>query len=238
MRRAIAFLTPFGVSDSPTATTLAWFPLVGAAIGLVVGGVWWIAAKAWVALLAGAVAVIADLAVTGLLHFDGLADAGDGLIAPMSRTRRLDVMADPAIGAFGAITVGAVLLLRWGAFASLRPAPLVVAGLWCASRTSMIAITEFLPYARTAGLVKSFLGADGRQRLLKRGAFVGGVALSAGLVLVGRGLHGLAALGAELLAIALVAAFSRHRLGGYTGDVLGAAGVVGETIGLLILATR
>jgi adenosylcobinamide-GDP ribazoletransferase len=238
VRRAIAFLTPFGVSDSPTATTLAWFPLVGAAIGLVVGGVWWIAAKAWVALLAGAVAVIADLAVTGLLHFDGLADAGDGLIAPMSRTRRLEVMADPAIGAFGAITVGAVLLLRWGAFASLRPAPLVVAGLWCASRTSMIAITEFLPYARTAGLVKSFLGADRRQRLLKRGAFVGGVALSAGLVLVGRGLHGLAALGAELLAIALVAAFSRHRLGGYTGDVLGAAGVVGETIGLLILATR
>ena len=40
------------------------------------------------------------------------------------------------------------------------------------------------------------------------------------------------------IAIALVAAFSRHRLGGYTGDVLGAAGVVGETIGLLILATR
>ena len=102
----------------------------------------------------------------------------------------------------------------------------------------MIAITEFLLYARPAGLVKSFLGADGRQRALKRGSIVAGVALSAGLVLDGRGLHGLAALGAELLAIALVAAFSRHRLGGYTGDVLGAAGVVGETIGLLILATR
>ncbi len=238
MRRAISFLTPFGVSDTPTATTLAWFPLVGAVIGFIVGGVWWLAAKAWVALLAGAVAVIADLAATGLLHFDGLADAGDGLIAPMSRARRLEVMADPAIGAFGAITVGAVLLLRWGAFASLRPAPLVVAGLWCASRTSMIAITEFVPYARPAGLVQTFLGTNGHQRALKRGAIVAGAALSVGLVVVGRGLHGLVALGAELLAIAVVAAFSRHRLGGYTGDVLGAAGVVGETIGLLILATR
>jgi adenosylcobinamide-GDP ribazoletransferase len=238
VRRAIAFLTPFGVSDTPTASTLAWFPLVGAVVGFVVGGVWWLAAKAWVALLAGAIAVIADLAVTGLLHFDGLADAGDGLIAPMTRSRRLEVMADPAIGAFGAITVGAVLLLRWSAFASLRPAPLVVAGLWCASRTSMIAITEFLPYARPTGLVQSFLGATGQQRTLKRSAIAAGVALSAGLVVVGRGLHGLAALGAELLAIALVAAFSRHRLGGYTGDVLGAAGVVGETIGLLILATH
>jgi adenosylcobinamide-GDP ribazoletransferase len=238
VRRAIAFLTPFGVSDTPTASTLAWFPLVGAVVGFVVGGVWWLAAKAWVALLAGAIAVIVDLAVTGLLHFDGLADAGDGLIAPMTRSRRLEVMADPAIGAFGAITVGAVLLLRWSAFASLRPAPLVVAGLWCASRTSMIAITEFLPYARPTGLVQSFLGATGQQRTLKRSAIAAGVALSAGLVVVGRGLHGLAALGAELLAVALVAAFSRHRLGGYTGDVLGAAGVVGETIGLLILATH
>jgi adenosylcobinamide-GDP ribazoletransferase len=215
-----------------------WFPLVGALLGFVVGGVWWLAAKAWVGLLAGAIAVIVDLAVTGLLHFDGLADAGDGLIAPMSRERRLEVMADPAIGAFGAIIVAAVLLLRWSAFAALRPEPFVVAGLWCASRTSMIAITEFLPYARPTGLVKQFLGSSARQRVLKRGAIVVGVGMSAGLVIVGRNLHGLVALGAELVAIALVAAFSRHRLGGYTGDVLGAAGVVGETIGLLILATR
>lgn len=238
MRRAIAFLTPFGVSRTPTDTTLMWFPLVGALLGFVVGGVWWLAAKAWVGLLAGAIAVIVDLAVTGLLHFDGLADAGDGLIAPMSRERRLEVMADPAIGAFGAIIVAAVLLLRWSAFAALRPEPFVVAGLWCASRTSMIAITEFLPYARPTGLVKQFLGSSARQRVLKRGAIVVGVGVSAGLVIVGRNLHGLVALGAELVAIALVAAFSRHRLGGYTGDVLGAAGVVGETIGLLILATR
>jgi adenosylcobinamide-GDP ribazoletransferase len=51
-------------------------------------------------------------------------------------------------------------------------------------------------------------------------------------------MRGLAALGAELIAIVLVALFSRRRLGGYTGDVLGAAGVVGETIGLLALAVR
>jgi adenosylcobinamide-GDP ribazoletransferase len=157
-----------------------------------------VAGREGVGLIAGAVAVIIDLAVTGLLHFDGLADAGDGLIAPMSRERRLEVMADPTIGAFGAITVGAVLLLRWSAFATLRPDPFVVAGLWCASRTSMIALTEFMTYARPSGLVETFLGVDALQRLFKRGSIAAGVALSAGLVLVGQSVHGLVALGADL----------------------------------------
>jgi adenosylcobinamide-GDP ribazoletransferase len=200
---------------------------------------WWLAAKLWLRLLAGAVAVAVDLALTGLLHFDGLADAGDGLLAPLTRERRLAAMADPSIGAFGALTVGAVLLLRFGAFASLRPSPLVIAGLWCASRTAMVAITEALPYARPDGLVQSFLGARSTlQRGLLRGSLVGGIALSAALVVIARGVRGVAALGAELIAIALVALFSRRRIGGYTGDVLGAAGIIGETVGLLALAVR
>jgi adenosylcobinamide-GDP ribazoletransferase len=67
---------------------------------------------------------------------------------------------------------------------------------------------------------------------------VGGLALAAGLVMIGKGARGLIALGAELVAITLVALFSRRRLGGYTGDVLGAVAVIGETIGLLALAGR
>jgi adenosylcobinamide-GDP ribazoletransferase len=77
VKRALAFLTPFGVASTPNETTLAWFPLVGALVGFGVGGLWWLAAKAWAPLLAGAIAVVGDLVFTGLLHFDGLADAGD-----------------------------------------------------------------------------------------------------------------------------------------------------------------
>lgn len=239
MKRAVSFLTPFGRATAPNDTTLAWFPLVGALIGLAVGGIWWIAAKWWVALLAGAVAVAADLALTGFLHFDGLADAGDGLLAPLTRERRLAAMADPAIGAFGALSVAAVLLVRFASFATMRPAPLAIAGLWCASRTAMVAITECVPYARPEGLVQSFLGPhSAARRLLLLAAVVGGVALSVVLMLFGRGLRGLVALVGELIGVALVAWFSRQRLGGYTGDVLGAAGVIGETIGLLVLAAR
>jgi adenosylcobinamide-GDP ribazoletransferase len=240
MKRALAFLTPFGVASTPNETTLAWFPLVGALVGFGVGGLWWLAAKAWAPLLAAAIAVVGDLVFTGLLHFDGLADAGDGLLAPMSRERRLEVMSDPVIGAFGAVTIAVVLILRWGSFASLRPEPFVIAGLWCGSRTAMIIITESLSYARPSGLVQRFLTTDGSPglRVVRRLAVVVGVAASVVLVTIEGGFHGAIALGAELLAIALVALFSRHRLGGYTGDVLGAAAVVGETIGLLILAIR
>jgi adenosylcobinamide-GDP ribazoletransferase len=220
---------------------MAWFPLVGAVLGLVTGAIWWLVAKAWPPLTAATLVVLADLVLTGGLHFDGLADADDGLIAPMPKERRLEAMADPAIGAFGALSIAVVLLLRFGALAELRPAPLVLGGLWCASRTSMVIIAESLPYARTSGIVQSFLGTSTRstrQRGFVLGASALGFLLAAALVALGLGTRGLLALVGELVAMALVAAFAWRRIGGFTGDVLGAAGVVGETVGLLILVTR
>jgi len=249
MRRALAFLTPFGPAATPSAATLGWFPVVGAAIGLAVGGIWWGAAHAWSAPAAAAIAVAADVALTGYLHLDGLADAADGLVPPLDRERRLAAMADPAVGAFGAVTVATVLLLRFGALASARPAPLVVAALWCGSRTAMAVIARTLPYARPGGLATAFAPAvpagsaitGGRVSRFGAGALVPalvGTTLSVALAVGGRGLHGLAALGGEAVGVGAVAALSWRRLGGFTGDVLGAAGVVGETVGLLVLAAR
>jgi len=241
MGRALSFLTLFGRASAPNETTLVWFPVVGAVLGLVIGEIWWLAAKAWPPLTVAVVVVVADLVLTGGLHFDGLADAGDGLLAPLTKERRLQAMSDPAVGAFGALSVVAVLLLRFTAFAGLRPAPLVLAGLWCASRTSMAIIAETLPYARTTGIVQRFLGTSprgARQRVFVLSASALGLLLAAGLVVLGRGARGLWALVGELAAMGAVAMFSWRRVGGFTGDVLGAAGVVGETVGLMILVTR
>jgi adenosylcobinamide-GDP ribazoletransferase len=240
MISATSFLTIFGRAEKPTRNTLLWFPVVGLLVGLVVGSLWWLAGKAWPALPSAAVVLVADLLLTGLLHFDGLADAADGLVAPLSRERRLEAMADPAIGAFGVVVVGAVLILRFSSFAVLRPTPLVIGGLWCASRTVMATLTDVLPYVRPSGLVKDFL-VESRgtgQRVGSWTVWVTGVVVAAVLMVVGRGVRGLVALGAELLAMAVVATLASKRIGGYTGDVLGAAGVVGETVGLLVLAMR
>ncbi|MDQ4089145.1 MAG: adenosylcobinamide-GDP ribazoletransferase, partial [Actinomycetota bacterium] len=78
MRRALSFLTPLGGPVAPSPAALPWFPVVGAVLGLTLGGVWWLADRLWVAPVAAAVVVAADLALTGMLHFDGLVDSADG----------------------------------------------------------------------------------------------------------------------------------------------------------------
>ena len=85
MRRAIAFLTPLGGPAVPDARTLSWFPVVGALIGLVVGAAWWGAQEVWPMAVAAAVVLAVDLAVTGLLHLDGLVDSADGLLPQVPR---------------------------------------------------------------------------------------------------------------------------------------------------------
>jgi adenosylcobinamide-GDP ribazoletransferase len=249
MRRALAFLTPFGGAATPTPRTLDWFPFVGAAIGLAVGGIWWLALRAWAPIVAAAIAVTADVALTGYLHLDGLADAADGLLPPLDRARRLEVMRDPSVGAFGAVTVVVVLLLRFVAFAAAPPEPMVVVALWCGSRSAMILIARTLPYARANdGLVTAFVtpaGGDGTPQgpgstwsIGGTFALIAGLALAVALGFFGGGPHGLAAVGAGALGAVGVALFARSRIGGFTGDVLGASGVVSETVGLLILAVK
>lgn len=243
MRRAVSFLTPFGGPADPAPSALAWFPAVGALIGLAVGAIWWAARRGWAPPAAAAIAVIADAALTGLLHLDGLADAADGLLPPLSRARRLEVMADPRLGAFGAAGLGIVLLARFGAFASMLPSPLAVAGLWSGSRTAMAVTARAVPYARPGGLASAFLPAPGartRPGAAARPAVLGlaGGLLAVALAFAGRGALGVAAVGAEAAGAAAVVFLARRRLGGFTGDVLGAAAVVGETAGLLTLALR
>lgn len=221
-RQAIAFLTPVGGAATPSPKALPWFPVVGAGIGAALGGVWWVAGELWPPVVAAAVVVAADLALTGLLHLDGLADSADGLLPHLPRERRLDVMAAPDVGAFGVGVAGAVLLLRWSALAVLRPDPALLAGLWCGSRTLMATVATTVPYARDEGLATAFLGGPLTWPIAVVGAVIAGV------------LAGVAAVG--VLAGLLVVALAKRRVGGFTGDVLGAAGVVGETAGLLVAA--
>ena len=148
MRRALAFLTPLGGAAVPDRATLSWFPVAGALIGLAVGGAWWGADRLWPPFTAAAIAVTVDLGLTGLLHLDGLADSADGLLPPLARERRLAVMAEPTVGAYGVAAVVIVLVLRTAALTSMHPSVLLLAALWCASRTAMAVGARALPYAR------------------------------------------------------------------------------------------
>jgi adenosylcobinamide-GDP ribazoletransferase len=234
MRRAMAFLTPLGRSAVPSRAALVWFPAVGTVVGAAVGSVWWVAGRWWPALVAGVLAVVADAALTGGLHLDGVADAADGLLPPLPAPRRLEVMADPHVGAFGVCALVLVLMLRVAAFAAVPATIMVVAGIWCASRTAMAVTAQVLTYVRPGGLATAFVEPGGGAGPLAVGA--AGAVLALGLGALGRGWRGALSVACAMAGFAAVAVFARRRIGGFTGDVLGAAGVVGETIGLLALA--
>lgn len=235
MRQALAFLTPLGGGRVPTAGAVRWFPAVGALIGLGLGGLWWAAAQAWPGLVSAALVVAADLAVTGMLHFDGLVDSADGLLPHLSRERRLQVMASPEVGAFGVGAGGAVLLVRLAALASLTASPLLLASLWCLSRTAMGVALRSQPYARAeGGLASAFLGGGGGGTL----ALAGGVVGSLGLAVWWGLPAGPVAVACAAAAAAGVVWLARRRLGGFTGDVLGASAVLCETVGLVVAAAR
>ncbi|HZQ59267.1 MAG TPA: adenosylcobinamide-GDP ribazoletransferase [Acidimicrobiales bacterium] len=233
LRPAVAFLTVLGGAAAPTEAAVPWFPVVGALVGLAVGGAWWGAAQVWPRSVAAALAIAVDLALTGLLHADGLCDSGDGLIAPMSRERRLEVMRSPGAGAFGVTTVAVTVLLRFTALAAVAPSPLLIAGLWAGSRAWMALAMASVPYARADGLASSFVGARVRPAVMFTG-----LVIALGLVMAWRPGAGAAALAAGTAAAGAVVWLAWRRLGGFTGDVLGAAGMVGETVGLLVAAAR
>jgi cobalamin synthase len=250
-REALAFLTPLGGAAAPTAAALPWFGAVGAGMGAAVGLTLGVAAGALPALPAAAVAVTVDAALTGLLHLDGLADSADGLLPPMAPGRRLEVLRDPRAGAFAVVVVALVLILRvsaldgivllsdpgpGGAFGVDGGAFWAIVALWALSRTAMALTAVTVPYARASGLATAFLGARHARVLVAGGAPV----VLAGLLAVGAaGSAGpLVALAGAAATAAGVVAFAHRRLGGFTGDVLGAAGVLAETAGLVLLTVR
>ena len=232
MRAALGFLTIVGGAAPPDRRAPAWFGLVGALVGLTVGAVWWGAGELWPPLLAAVLAVGADAALTGMLHLDGLADSADGLLPPVDRARRLAIMATPDIGAFGLVAVVLVLVARVAALATLTPDPLLVASLWAGARAGMALTMAVVPYARAAGAASGF--ADRRSGPAAVTLVVAVVVVVATL----GGWAGVAAATALVAGFAAVVALAVRRRGGYTGDVLGAAGVVAETVGLVVAAAR
>jgi adenosylcobinamide-GDP ribazoletransferase len=206
---------------------MAWFPVVGLAVGLAVGGTWWAANEAFPPFVAAALAIVVDVVLTGALHLDGLADTADGVLphADGGVAHRKAIMAAPDVGAFGIVAVVTVVLLRVAALSSIESDVLLVAGVWCASRTAMAVALAAGPYVG-GGLGAAF----GRSPVVAWGVVPSGVLCATA------GWAGIAALVGLGLAVTGVVLLARVRLGGVTGDVLGAAGVAGETVAL-VLAT-
>ena len=228
---AVAFLTrvPVGrveLGRDDVARGSVLFPLVGAGIGLVVGLVAVGLDSRLGPLLAAALAVAFEALLTGAIHLDGLADTADGLGAG-TRERALAVMREGAIGAFGATALGLDLLVKTAALAAILsgPAPvLALVAAFAVGRAAPLALAAAFPYAREE---------DGIGRALAGRPWpAGGVALGIVVAVGALGMRGLWIAGAAAVAVVALALVAR-RLGGVTGDVLGAAAELGTTFALV-----
>lgn len=212
----------------------AWaFPLAELAVALPAGALFWLAGSLGLPPLACALLALAlATALTGALHEDGLADFADGCGAA-DRARALEIMRNSRIGSYGVVALILSFGLRGSALAALAPGAGLAAlvGAAALSRAGMAVGLCALPPARTDGLGRGAGRVSAGQAALA-------VALGAALLLWPAGLSGtwLLALLASALAQALIARSARRRLGGQTGDVLGAMQQVGETAILLVLA--
>ncbi len=229
------FDAPFDAGERPLLRAGWRFPAVGAAVGLAAGLVLWLAA--WIGLppLAAALAgIAAGAAFTGALHEDGLADFADGL-GGGGPEARIAIMRDSRTGTYGALALVLATGLKAAALAALaeRDAGLAVCALvavHAAGRATIIGAAAALEPADEAGLGR----AAGRP---DRAAWIGALALGGALAAVLLPLGAaLAAAAGALAGAAAVAELARRRLGGYTGDVLGAVEQAAEVLALLAVA--
>lgn len=236
MREALAFLTVLpvrGRPGPPGAAALVAFPMVGLGVGLLWSAVAALTAPPLGGTVAAVAVVAADLALTGGLHADAVADVGDGLAARRAGADPTGAMRDPGVGALGAAALVVTLLLRVALVVPLAAAPLAGALPLApvAGRVGMVLALPALP--RATGSLAADLQAAARP-----GVVAGTGAAGAGLALpfLATGPPALLlALAAAALA-PVVAALLRRRLAVVSGDVVGAAGVVAELGALVVLA--
>jgi adenosylcobinamide-GDP ribazoletransferase len=189
----------------------AYFPAVGALLG---GAVAASAGRGSPALAVGTGALL-----TGALHLDALADAADAL-GVTGRDRTLEVMRDSRIGSFGAVAIGLDLLLRTEALARADAGRCVAAG--ALSRCVPVVLAAALPYARDQGTGGALTRGSAARAAAAFGV-AGGVSLLSG---ARNPRHVGVFLRRLILATSVGAAsglFWRRRIGGVTGDTLGAA---------------
>ena len=236
---ATMFLTriPVPHRDQPPNLARAYraFPLLGAAIGAVIGALDLFLLRVGLPTIAAtALALGAGALLTGALHEDGLADTADGFGGGRDKAAKLAVMRDSRLGTFGVLALLTGFVARVGALSAMPGSEIVLAMMatHALARAPIAVLAAVMPYARPDGLA----AAAGRPDFV--------IALTACLLAMAIAFLTLPAVSAIIAAIiaaiaaASLAVLAQRQIGGQTGDVLGAAEQVCEIAVLVTLAAR
>jgi adenosylcobinamide-GDP ribazoletransferase len=207
-----------------------YFPMVGIVVAAVTGAAYAAASMLWPPSVAAVLSTIAGILLTGAFHEDGFADVCDGFGGGMSPERTMEIMKDSRIGAYGAIGIGLMITLKCMTLAAL-PWHLAIVALFVAhplSRLGAASLILCFDYAKSEGKAKPL------AQQMTRGEFA---IATAGACVPGTLLLATGHLSWQMLAVAAAATmlsawrlgrFFVGRIGGYTGDCLGAVQQVSE----------
>ncbi|MBW6519791.1 MAG: adenosylcobinamide-GDP ribazoletransferase [Desulfoarculaceae bacterium] len=204
------------------AASLVWFPVIGLLIGLTGAVLISCLMPFFPPPVVAMAAIVLLAAASGCLHLDGLADSGDGLLSARPRERILEIMRDSHTGAMGVIALVLVILGKFAALSSLATlgAPILIATLIVmplAGRCAIVLTMACLPYAREGeGLGRLFYSPSSRWAALWALVLLTAVLAWGGWRLV------LPVLAAVALTVFLFSLWCRNKIGGATGDTLGA----------------
>ena len=236
LRQALLFLTVLplpaaGGSVQQLGRSMAYFPLVGLGLGLLLAGVHHLLLILFPPSVGALLVLLLLIYATGALHLDGVADTADGMYGIRDRASRLRIMKDSRVGAMGVVALLCLLLLKVVALTAVPPTMRwqVLIALPVVGRWMMVALAVLAPYARSEGGTGSvFVEGVGRRELMLATLILAAVLL--GLF----HLWGLTLLAALILAVIALDRYFRVRLGGVTGDILGAVCEWSEALFLLL----
>lgn len=219
------------------ARSARYFPLVGTLVGLINIGVWWLCSRWLPPAVAVGLMMAASLLVTGAFHEDGFADSCDGFGGGTTPERVLAIMKDSCIGAYGAIGIAVMLGLKWATLIAIPIAvfPLLVVAAHTMSRWCAIGLIWRLRYARSDGdgkakpMADSLSGFDWTLSGLIGALAVAAVAFASDFAPNLLNVRACAAAGlAAVMTTGVAALYFKKRIGGYTGDCLGAVQQLSE----------
>ncbi len=216
------------VEEKDFGRSLAWFPFIGALLGLILSLSIFLYSFLPQMVIVSLI-LAGSIIMTGGIHLDGFADTCDGLYGFTTKERALEIMRDSRIGAMGAAGIVMLLLLKFSILANIPPwiawKYLVLTAAF--ARWSQVLSCYSSRYVRREGKAKYFIEYAGRRELAVGGVFI--LALFISLL----GIKGLNLFFVSLSIVLISITYIKSRIGGMTGDTIGAINEIAETAVLL-----
>ena len=234
LQAAVQFITilPAGAPRYRPREMIAYFPLTGLLLGLILAIFDALACLAWPAATVAVLDTVLLIALTGALHLDGLGDTADGLLGHRPREKALDIMKDSRIGAMGLVAVTACLAMKWAGISGMtehRFLFLLLIPAW--SRSGMLFGIKYLPYGRPDGGTGHALFNEPLQWIDFRWL------LPVLVLTLITGRSGIGLLLTFIILTAVLIGYFGKRMGGITGDMLGCMTEVLEAVLFIAVST-